>query len=414
MKTNIPYQTMTVKCPGCGREFPLGAAVLGSVRDGVRKELSAEVSRRQRDLEEKLAAAGAREEKLRERAAKLDDEVQARLAARVEQAETEARKKAEEAISAKMKDLEGELSERTKALREAEKKELDLRKEQRRLRDEREAFELDVARKLDAEREKMRRQISEQAAEQGRLKLAEKEQLIADLRREMEVLQRKAGQGSQQAQGEVLELDLAAALRANFPSDEVTEVAKGVRGADIAQAVVSQTGRRCGVILYEAKRTKEWGKEWAGKLKTDMISAKADAGVIVSEVLPEGVRRFGLVDGVWVADRASAVAVAHALRWSLTQVAVARLGAEGAREKTEILYAYLTGSEFRQRVEAVVEAFTSMKTDLETEKRAITRQWAKREKQLGRVVENMSAMFGDIQGLSGNALQAIAALELTG
>jgi hypothetical protein len=168
------------------------------------------------------------------------------------------------------------------------------------------------------------------------------------------------------------------------------------------------------VILYEAKRTKNWGTDWTAKLKGDMIEAKADIGVIVTEVLPAEMKRFGLIDGVWVTDRVSAIPLAHSLRWSLSQLAVAKLSQEGAKEKMDILYRYLTGSEFRQRVEAVIEAFTSMKEDLESEKRAIMKHWAKREKQLSLVVNNMASMYGDIQGISGNALQAIPSLELTG
>jgi hypothetical protein len=412
MKKQTPDQTITVKCPECGHGFPLSEAVLGSVRDGIRKELSADVSKREQALETKLAAVRAREDQIREQAARVDEEVKKGLAARLGEVEAKARRQAEEALSLRLKELEGELADKARALKSAEKNELDLRRDQRRLKEEREAFELEAARKLDAERDKIRQQVSEQAAEQNRLKLAEREKVIADLRREMGALQRKAEQGSQQAQGEALELDFAAALRACFPNDQVAEVAKGVRGADVVQTVVSQTGRGCGAILYETKRTKDWGKGWPAKLRDDMLRAKADVGVIVTEALPADVKRFGLVDGVWVADPASAVPLAHSLRWSLGQLAVARLGQEGAKEKMEILYRYLTGSEFRQRVEAVIEAFTSMKGDLEAEKRALTRHWAKREKQLSQVVENMSAMYGDIQGASGNALQAIPSLEL--
>jgi hypothetical protein len=143
-----------------------------------------------------------------------------------------------------------------------------------------------------------------------------------------------------------------------------------------------------------------------------MRNAKAELGVIVTETLPYGVKRFALIDGVWVTDYISALPLATSLRWSLHQLAVAKLSQDGAKEKAAILYAYLTGAEFRQRVEGVIEAFSSMKEDLEAERRAITKHWAKREKQLSQVVENMAAMYGDIQGISGNALQKIEALAL--
>jgi hypothetical protein len=414
MTPKTPDPTITVKCPKCAHEFPLSEAVLGSVRDDIIKEVSVDVAKRELALETKVAAVRTREEQIRKQAAEVDEEVKKQLAARMGAVEGKARRQAEEALALKMKGLEDEVAEKTKALKSAEKNELDLRRDQRRLAEEREKFELEAERKLQAEREKVRHQITEQVTEQNRLKLAEREKVITDLKNEMEALQRKAEQGSQQAQGEVLELDFAAALRASYPSDQVAEVAKGIRGADVVQTVISPTGRRCGVILYEAKRTKNWGADWTAKLKSDMIEAKANIGVIVTEVLPAEMKRFGLIDGVWVTDRVSAIPLAHSLRWSLSQLAIAKMGQEGAKEKMEILYGYLTGSEFRQRVEAVIEAFTSMKEDLEAEKRAILKHWAKREKQLSRVVDNMASMYGDIQGLSGNALQAIPSLELTG
>ena len=403
---------MTVTCPACGHEFPLSEAVLGSLREGVRKEFSADVAKREQTLDKKLSEVRTREEQLRNQAVNLDAEVQKLLQGRLKETEANARKQAEDSLALKLTDLEMQLTEKTGALKTAQEQELALRREQRRLKEEREAFEVEMARKIDAERNTVRQQLAEQFDEQNRLKLAEREKVIEDLRREMEALQRKATQGSQQTQGEVLELDFTANLVATFPTDGVEEVSKGIRGADIAQLVVSPTGRNCGTILYETKRTKNWADAWIPKLKEDMRNAKAELGVIVTETLPEGIKRFGLIDGVWVTDFSSALPLATSLRWSLHQLAVAKFSREGAKEKTAILYAYLTGAEFRQRVEAVIESFTTMKEDLDAEKRALTKHWAKREKQLSLVVENMAAMYGDIQGISGNALQKIEALSL--
>lgn len=404
---------ITVTCPACGHEFPLSEAVLGSLREGVRKELFADVIKREQGLDKKLNELRLREEQLRQQAVDLDAEIQKQIAARLKETEARVRKQAEDGLSLKLQDLQAQLAEKANALKTAQEQELALMREKRRLQEEKEAFALEMARKLDSERATLRQQLSEQLEEQGRLKLAEREKIIEDLRVQMEALQRKAAQGSQQTQGEVLELDLAASLAASFPVDAIEEISKGVRGADVSQTVVSATGRACGIILYEAKRTKAWADAWIPKLKEDMRNAKAELGVIVTETLPEGIKRFGLVDGIWVTDYASILPLATSLRWSLQQLAVAKLSQEGAKEKTAILYAYITGAEFRQRVDAVIEAFTCMKEDLEAEKRAITKHWAKRDKQLTQVVENMAAMYGDIQGLSAMALPDIKALSLT-
>lgn len=404
--------SITVTCPACGHEFPLSEAVLGSLREGVRKELSADVVKREQSLDRKLTELRSREEEVHKQAVDLDSEIQKRLQLRLKETEARARKLAEDALAVKFQDMETQLAEKAGALKTAQEQELALRREQRRLTEEREAFEVEMARKLDAERTTLRQQLGEQFDEQNRLKLAEREKVIEDLRLQMEALQRKATQGSQQTQGEVLELDFTARLMATFPTDKVEEVSKGVRGGDVSQQVISVTGRGCGTILYETKRTKNWADAWIPKLKDDMRNAKAELGVIVTETLPEGLKRFGLVDGIWVTDFASALPLATSLRWLLQQLAIVKLSQDGAKEKTAVLYAYLTGAEFRQRVEGVIEAFTSMKEDLEAEKRAITKHWAKRDKQLSQVVENMAAMYGDIQGLSGNALQNIESLAL--
>ena len=405
--------SIIVTCPACGHEFPLSDAVLGSLREGVRKELSADVVKREQTLDKKLGELRTREEQLHKQAVDLDSEVQKQLGIRVKEAESRIRKQAEDSLALKMQDLQAQLTEKSGALKSAQEQELALLRDKRRLQEEREAFTVEMARKLDAERATLRQHLAEQYDEQSRLKLAEREKVIDDLRLQMEALQRKANQGSQQTQGEVLELDFAARLTAAFPADKVDEVSKGVRGGDISQQVISPTGRGCGSILYETKRTKNWADGWVPKLKEDMRNAKADMGVIVTETLPEGIKRFGLVDGVWVTDFVSALPLATSLRWTLHQLAIAKLSQEGAKEKAAILYAYLTGAEFRQRVEGVIESFSTMKEDLEAEKRALTKHWAKREKQLTLVVENMAGMYGDIQGISGNALQKIEALALT-
>jgi hypothetical protein len=215
-----------------------------------------------------------------------------------------------------------------------------------------------------------------------------------------------------QSQGEVLELDLEAMLRARFQTDIIEPVAKGVRGADIIQRVYTRTGQLCGSIAWESKRTKAWNDEWVVKLKDDQREMKADLAVIVTEVLPKGITAFGQVDGVWVTAVPLAGCVADTLRENLTQVSLARLSAVGKNEKMEAIYGYLSGPEFRQRVEGIVEAFRAMREDLESEKRAMMRIWAKREKQIERVTTNTTGMYGDMQGIIGSTLPEIKLLEL--
>jgi hypothetical protein len=411
-------ESITVRCPSCHDEFPLSEAVLGSVRDGLAKELRADVERRERTLAEKLKSLSEQQSALEKKAAEQQEQVEAqvkqRLARATEEIKVKAAQQATEAQELAMKDLRAELSEKAAALKNAQVQELELRKEKRLLEEAKEALKLEVQRTLDEERGKLKEQLRAASDEENRLKIAEKEKVIHDLMAKLEEAQRKAAQGSQQTQGEVLELDFEQQLRQTFPIDLINEISKGVRGADVLQEVRSNVGRPCGLILYELKRTQNWSDGWVAKLKEDMRNAKAEIGVIVTEVLPKGVTRFGQQDGVFVCDVASAIPLAHTLRRMVQELAIARGHQEGAQEKMQLLYTYLTGVEFRQRVSAVIEAFAMMRGDLEKERRGMTRAWAKREKHINAVVENMAGMIGDVQAISGNALQDIPALELDG
>jgi hypothetical protein len=214
-------------------------------------------------------------------------------------------------------------------------------------------------------------------------------------------------------QGEVQELELEALLRAKFPFDTVEPVPKGEFGGDALQRVVSPGGQACGTILWESKRTRNWSDGWLAKLREDQRAAKAELAVIVSQVLPKGVETFDVVDGVWVASPRAALPVATILRHSLLQVSLARQASEGQHTKTEMVYQYLTGPRFRHRVEAIVEAFTSMQEDLDKERKAIMKQWAKRDAQIERVMNATVGMYGDLQGIAGKSLLEIEGLELT-
>jgi hypothetical protein len=232
------------------------------------------------------------------------------------------------------------------------------------------------------------------------------------MRKTIDELKRKSEQGSMQAQGEVLELDLEAGLKARFPMDTVEPVPKGLRGADILQNVINAEGQRCGIIIWETKRTKSWSDSWISKLKDDQREINADIPVIVSEVLPKGISAFSQIEGVWVTNRALALNVAEVLRGLLIHVSQATVASVNKGEKIELLYKYLSSPAFRQRVEAIVEAFTTMKEDLDKEKRAMTKIWAKREKQIEKVVINTAGMYGDMQGIIGAALPEIKMLDM--
>ncbi len=395
----------TIVCPSCGKIIPLTEALSRRIREGLSKEFEAREKKREEEFRR-------REEELKKRGEEVERLVADKLAAERAKLEAEARKRAREEAALKIEALEKEREETRRRLHEAEKKELEFLKQRRALEEEKRGFELRLARAVEEERNKIREKAEAEFLEAHRLKDLEKEKKIQDMQRIIEDLKRKAEQGSTQTQGEVMELDLEAALRARFPFDEILPVPKGIRGADIIQKVRTRTGHYCGSIIWELKRTKAWGGDWITKLKDDQREVRAEIAVIATETLPRGTSSFEHIDGVWVTSYHLAPNLAEALRGSLVQVARIRQSAVGREEKMEAMYRYLSGPEFRQKVEAMVESFTTMKEELEKEKAAMTRIWARREKQIERAFRNTVSMYGDLEGIVGAALQPIRSLEL--
>ena len=249
--------------------------------------------------------------------------------------------------------------------------------------------------------------------EKLRLKQAELEKQRDDALRTAEELKRRMEQGSQQAQGEVLELALEKELPVRFPTDQITPVSKGIYGADLVQTVVSPSGQTCGSITWETKNAQNWNSKWIEKLRYDMIANKSEFAVLVTMVLPPEIRHFGQLNGIWVCDLSSFPGLATVLRLQVLNLAAARASAEGRDQKMDILYKYLTGPEFRERVNAVMHTFIQMQDQLNREKRAISKHWSTREKQVQKVLEGIAGMYGDLQGIIGKtSLPEIEALEL--
>lgn len=373
--THAVRSEQAITCPACGKKIPLTRAlraeIEGAVREDYERQLSEEIDRARK------------------------------------QAGTEAERKAARQMTA----LREELAAQAKDLEAARQIELAMRKRERDLERQQQELELTVARKLDDERNAIVAETQARAAEQHRLKDAEKERQLTEMRRQIEDLNRKAEQGSQQLQGEAGEDQLETMLRAAFPWDDIAPVAQGIRGADLHQIVLDGRGARCGAILWECKNAKNWSDGWIAKLKDDQRTLRADVAILVSASLPKGCTRFAIIDGVVVTDFACATAVANLVRTNLLQLAQTRCAVVNKDHKLELLYRYLSGTEFRQRVEAIVEAFERMREDLDQERRAAERQWAKRIKQIESVTFNISGMYGDLQGLV-PSLPSIARLEL--
>jgi hypothetical protein len=335
-------------------------------------------------------------------------ENEARLAALAGRAEEKAR--ADFTLEKEL--LEGQIAEERRKREVAQRAELESRKEKGVLEDRARELDLEVARRVDSEKRQLEEALRRGFAEQQDLKLKEKDKLIDDLRHSLGEAKRKSEQGSQQRQGEVLEIIVEAELSRRFPHDLVAPVAKGARGADIIHEVRDAALRACGTIVWETKNTRHWHAGWLDKLKEDQRAIGANLAVIVSTALPEGIIEFGRIDGVWVATLRAWPALALALREQLIQTAFAHAAADGKHEKTEFLYRYLSGDQFHARIEAMVEAFAALQTGLNRERVAMERIWKEREKQIERVLANTAGMYGEVRGIVGSSVPRVPALEL--
>lgn len=413
----------TITCPNCKTEIKLTESLAAPLIAATRQQFEQQLAQKDRDIAARERAMRDKEKQLADAKHKLDedvaDQVEAQLKKdRIRIAAEEAKKARHaaasdfEQVSREMAELQEVLKSRNEKLAEAQKAQADLIKKQRELDDAKRELELTIEKRVQAGLDATRQLAKKEAEDEQRLKVMEKEQTIAAMQKQIEDLKRRAEQGSQQLQGEVQELELENLLRSKFPFDAIEPVPKGEFGGDVLHRVVGSGGQSGGTILWEFKRTKNWSDAWLVKLRGDQRTAKAEIAVIVSQILPKGVETFEMVEGVWVTHPRAALPVAMVLRQSLLELALARQTTEGQQTKTDMVYQYLTGPRFRQRVEAIVEAFSTMQEDLDKERKVIMKQWAKREEQIMRVMGATVGMYGDLQGIAGKSLQEIEGLEL--
>lgn len=413
----------TIICPNCKTEIRLTESLAAPLLEATRKQFEQKLAQKDSDIVAREQAARDLERELLNAKSKLDEEISEQVQVQLKKDRiritAEAEKKANQVAATELEqksrevtDLQEVLKGREAKLAEAQKAQAELIKKQRELDDAKRELELTVEKRVQEGLDATRQKAKKEAEDEQKLKVMEKEQTISAMQKQIEDLKRRAEQGSQQLQGEVQELELENLLSTKFPTDLIEPVPKGEFGGDVLHRVISASGQLCGTILWEFKRTKNWSDSWLVKLRGDQRTAKAEIAVIVSHALPKNVETFDMVDGVWVTHPRTALPVAIILRQSLQELALARQANEGQETKTEMVYQYLTGPRFRQRVEAIVEAFSTMQEDLDKERKVIMKQWAKREQQIERVMGATVGMYGDLQGIAGKSLLEIEGLEL--
>jgi hypothetical protein len=401
----------SIVCPNCQTEIKLTETLAAPLIEAAKRDSEAKLKQKQAEIVKREAAVQSQQEA-------IDAEIAGRLNAERKKLVEEEAKKARAAFSLdlhqkaqQLQELKKAYDEREAKLAEAQKAQAEAVRKERELADAKRELDLTIEKRVAEKQAEIQLRAKAEAEQALSLKVQEKEQTILSMQKQIEDLKRKSEQGSQQLQGEVQELQLESLLRARFPHDTIVPVPKGEFGGDAIQQVTTPFGQQCGTILWESKRTRNWSDGWLQKLRGDQRAAKADAAIIVSQTLPKTIDVFGQIDGVWITSPKCAVAVALAVRHALIEVTLARKSGEGQQTKMEIMYHYLTGPRFRHRVQAIVEKFQDMQSDLEKERRAMQKAWAKREQQIQGIVAATSGMWGDMQGIAGQSLKEIDGLE---
>ncbi len=393
----------SIICPKCSHKFPLSESLdkemqqlLQANSDKVEHEKNALRLQMENYLKQK-------EEEYNNKAKDFDKE--RTLIAQ------QAKDKVNQEYTIRLQVLEQERNDKVKQVQEYEKKQLIFLREQQEVAQKLKNFNYEVEKQALINRKEIEQELLAKQNELVDLKLKEKDTQMESLRKTIEELKRKSEQGSMQLQGEAQELLLQQVLQESFKYDTITEVGKGVEGADCIQMVTSNTGQQLGSIIYESKNAKGWKNEWIEKLKNDKRNQKADIAILVTQAFPKQVTRFTEIDGVWVCSFGEAIALATVLRQGIVQVQAALKSQENKGDKMQMLYHFLTSNEFKNHLEAIMEGFVSMKDGVVKERLMMEKIWKEREKQIDKVLLNTSGLYGSLKGIAGNSIGNIPLLE---
>jgi hypothetical protein len=407
-----------ILCPKCSHQIPLTESLAAPLLEAERREFQKKLTAREAEFVLKADELRRQHDELALAREGFEENVRQRLQIeRGQIANTEA-KKAREQVAADVDAMKQRLTEneqlletRNAKLAEAQQAQAEALRKQRELDEKTRELEVIIEKRVLASQAGIVAKARQDATDELKSQVSQKDAQIDSLGQTVEELKRKLEQGSQQTQGEAFELELENLLRGKFPLDLIEPVAKGEIGGDIVQTINGQLDAPAGVILWELKNTKNWSDTWLPKLRDNERAAKADVALIISTALPKDVETFDLVDGVYVAHPRCAVPVALTLRQGLIEIANARATQAGQQSKAEQVYQYLTGSRFKQRIEAVVERFNDMREDIDKERKFMVKAWAKREAQVSSMIESTVGMVGDLHGIMGQAMPEIPAID---
>ena len=401
-----------ITCPNCSFNFDVEEALAGKLKERLSQDFQKEKENWIQELNQSKLKL-EEQKKIFEETKKKENEIfKNKLQQAIDLQKSDIRKNLNEEFEMRMKQQSEELERKSKQLNELREKEIQLEKLKLKMDEQEKEIELKYQRLLKEELNQKEELIKKRTQDEMQMKILEKDKMLEQQKKLIEEMKRKSEQGSMQLQGEVMELAIEDYLAQNFPIDDIEEIKKGARGGDCVQIVNTRDRRSCGKIYYESKRTKEFQPSWIEKFKADIRTIGADIGVLVTQAYPKDFERMGQINGIWICSFEEFKSLSYVLRESVIKVDRAKASQKNKGDKMEMLYQYLTSNEFKLQVEGIVEGFTQMQTDLQKEKNAMQKIWNQREKQIQKVLLNTSSMYGSIQGLAGNSISNIDALEM--
>ena len=405
-----------IECPNCGQDIDVNEILYHKLDDDLQKKYNDKLAQETHKLEQQQADISKKLNEIKKQEAAIQTQIAegitAKLSTEREQIKQQEKVKAEQEQAESTKMLQAELAEQNTKVQELNKTKAEFAKLQREKDQLKDSLLAENEQKLTKLIGEEREKISKSEAEKNALKVSEKDHVINQLHEQLKEAQRKAEQGSMQIQGEVQELAIEEWLAQQFPLDTIDEIKKGAQGGDCLQIVNTRQNQNCGSVYYESKRTKAFQPSWIEKFKNDIRNKNASIGVIVTEAMPQDMDRMGMREGVWICTFEEFKGLCQVLRESIILINEASASQENKGDKMEMLYSFLTSNEFRLQVEGIVEGFTQMQIDLDSEKRSIQGHWKKREKQIEKVLNNTIHMHSSIKGIAGAAIQSVPLLEL--
>ncbi len=409
-------QETKIECPNCGAEINVNEILSHQLEDDLKKKYSAQLAEEKRKYDTELNLLNLQKEEFEKKKLKENELFQEKLQSKLKEErqiiEKQIKLKLTEEQSEQVAIMQKDLLEQSEKLKELSRSKAEIERLKREKDEMKESLMAEAERALNQKLVEEKEKIRKTEQDRNELAIKELQKQLEDQKRLTEEMKRKQEQGSMQLQGEVQELAIEEWLAASFPLDTIDEIKKGARGGDCIQTVNTRTRQNCGTIYYESKRTKDFQPSWIEKFKSDIRDKGANIGVLVTEVLPSDLDRMGLKEGIWICTYEEFKGLSKVLRESIIQISNAMVSQENKGDKMVLLYDFLTSNTFHMQVEAIVEGFTHMRMDLESEKRAMQKIWKVREKQLEKVMANTIDMHSSIKGIAGSAIQDIKQLDM--